>query len=150
MNEFEKRAGTNLIQHQIIDKLRNCDSADSVIEVLQEQAQAFRNFRGDDGKLMTWLKQTVDVLYSLSTSEVLGGAIGLVCLPSWHTQTQRDTFFSIALPSSKGNIRWTCERMSGVDINSRDDIGQTPIQVVARNEQVASGQMLLTNGAKRM
>ena len=79
-NEFEKKAGTNLVRHQIIDKLLNCESADSVIDILQEQAQAFRNFRGDDGKLMTWLKRTVNVLYSLSTSGLLGEGIGLVCV----------------------------------------------------------------------
>ena len=78
LNEFEKRAGSNLVQHQIIDKLVNCESADSVIDVLQEQAQAFRNFRGDDGKLMTWLKRTVNALYILSSSGVLGEGIGLV------------------------------------------------------------------------
>ena len=79
LNEFEKRAGTNLVQHPIIDKLVNCESADSVIDVLQDQAEAFRNFRGDDGKLMMWMKRTVNVVYTLSTSGVLGGAIGLVC-----------------------------------------------------------------------
>jgi hypothetical protein len=82
LNEFEKRAGTNLVQHQITDKLVNCDSADSVISVLKEQAQALRNFRGDDGKLMTWLKRTVNVLYTLSNSGVLGEGIGLVCVNS--------------------------------------------------------------------
>jgi hypothetical protein len=79
-NEFEIKAGTNLVRHQIIDKLLNCESADSVIHILQEQAQPFRNFRGDDGKLMTWLKRTVNVLYSLSTSGLLGEGIGLVCV----------------------------------------------------------------------
>ena len=44
LSEFERRAGTNLVQLQIIDKLVNCESADSVIDVLQEQAQAFRDF----------------------------------------------------------------------------------------------------------
>jgi hypothetical protein len=44
---------------------------DSVIDVLQEEAQAFRNFRGDNGKLMTWLKRTVNVLHILSTSSIL-------------------------------------------------------------------------------
>ena len=83
LNEFEKRAGTNLVRHQIIDKLVNCESADSVIDVLQEQAQAFRNFRGDDGKLMMWLKRTVNVLYTLSTSDVVCEGISLVCVYSF-------------------------------------------------------------------
>ena len=83
LNEFEQRAETNLFRHEVIDKLVNCESADSVVDVLQEQAHAFRNFRGDDGKLKTWLKRTVNVLYSLSTSSVLTGAITLlVCVHS--------------------------------------------------------------------
>jgi hypothetical protein len=78
LNEFEKRAGTSLAQNQIINKLSACESADSVIDVLQEQAQAFRNFRGDNGKIMTWVKRTVNVVYALSTSEMLSGAISTV------------------------------------------------------------------------
>ena len=104
LNEFEKRAGTNLDQHPIIDKLVNCESADSIIDVLQEQAQAFRNFRGDDGKLMTWLKRTVNVLYALSTSDVISGAISSVGINSswlWRTLTWRDTSLSLQrMPSS--------------------------------------------------
>jgi hypothetical protein len=84
LNDFENRTGTNLVQHQIIDELVNCQSADSVIDVLQKQAQAFRNFRGDDGRVMTWLKQTVNVLDSLSSTGVLGEGIGLVCIYSLH------------------------------------------------------------------
>ena len=80
LNEFENRAGTNLIQHQIVDRLKNCESPDSVIDVLREQAHAFCNFRGDDGKLMIWLKRAVSVLHTLSTSGVLGESIGLVCV----------------------------------------------------------------------
>jgi hypothetical protein len=85
-NEFENRTGTNLTQHQIINRLRDCESPDSVIDVFQEQAQAFRTFRGGDGKLMIWLKRTVDVLHTLSTSGVLGGGIGIgiVCVYSIH------------------------------------------------------------------
>ena len=78
LSEFEKRAGTNLLRHQIIDRLTNSESVDSVTDILQGQAQAFRTWRGDDGKLMTWLKRTVQVLHSLSTSGVLGESIGLV------------------------------------------------------------------------
>lgn len=82
LNEFEKRAGTSLAQNQIVTRLAACGSADSVIDVLQEQAQAFRNFRGDNGKIMTWVKRTVNVVYALSTSEMLSGAISTVCVHS--------------------------------------------------------------------
>jgi hypothetical protein len=114
LNEFEKRAGSNLDQHQLLHKLVNCNSADSVVDVLQEQAQAFRNFREDGGKVMVWLKRTVNVLYTLSTSSVLGWAVSLlVCVHSFkhgvlppHTLAQPDTF-SLAFPSSECNFRRT-------------------------------------------
>ena len=98
LNEFEKRAGTNLVRHRIIDELANCGSADSVVDVLQEQAPAFRSFRGDDGKLMTWLKRTVNVLYTLSTSGVLGGVIGLVCVYSFHGYALHNVLFLQPFP----------------------------------------------------
>ena len=103
LNEFQNQTGSNLVQHQIIDKFVNCQSADSVIDVLQEQAQAFRNFRGDDGRVMTWLKQTVNVLHGLSTSDVLGEAVGLVCIYSFHlTRThRRNTLFLQPFPPAK-------------------------------------------------
>jgi hypothetical protein len=85
LNEFEKRTGTNLLQHPIIGKLVNCESADSVLDILQEQAQAFQSFRGVDGKLMTWLKRTVNVLYALCTSDVVSGANSSACLT--HSRT---------------------------------------------------------------
>jgi hypothetical protein len=98
LNEFEKRAGSKLVQHDIVDKLAHCDSADSIIDVLQEQAQCFCNFRGDDGKLMTWLKRTVEVMYTLSTSGVLGEGIGLVCVYSFLWHAPCNTFsFSLSL-----------------------------------------------------
>src|SRR6266404_8360118 len=80
LREYEKQAGTNLLDtgNSLIIKLQNCDSTDNINAVLQEQAQAFRRFRGDNGKLNKWLKRTVHVLHTLSTSSVLGGAIGLV------------------------------------------------------------------------
>ena len=107
--EFENRTGTNLVQHQVIDKLVNCRSVDSVIDVLQEQALAFRNFRGDDGRFMTWLKQTVNVLDSLSTSGVLGEGIGLVriylFIPLDENTSPRCTFPSV-IPTSESDLCW--------------------------------------------
>jgi hypothetical protein len=128
LNEFEKRAGTNLIEHQIIDKLVNCGSADSVIDVLQEQAQAFRNFRGDDGKLMTWLKRTVNVLYTLSTSDVLREDISLVRVFSFLCHASRDTFSfslfhrqrqsSLDSPYFLAYVSYLCSRKDSCDAYS--------------------------------
>ena len=48
-----------------------------VLDTLQERAQALRNFRG---VCMMWFKRTVNVLYTLSTSGVLGEGIDSVRL----------------------------------------------------------------------
>jgi hypothetical protein len=78
LKEYEKQAGTNLLDSRLIVRLQSCESADAISAVLQEQAQAFHTFRGGDGKLIGWLKRTVNVLYTLSTSSALGAGVGLV------------------------------------------------------------------------
>lgn len=78
LQSYEKQTGMKLIDHPLTRQLDNCHSADSVMDVLQQQARAFTEFRGDDGKAMKFLKQTVDVLHALSTSTILGEGIGLV------------------------------------------------------------------------
>ena len=78
LREYEKQAGTNLLDNRLIIKLQSCDSPDAINATLQEQAQEFHKFRGDDGKLMKWLKRTVHVLHAISTSSALGAGVGLV------------------------------------------------------------------------
>jgi hypothetical protein len=90
LTEYKKHAGTDILDHRLIIELQNCDSADAINAVLQEQAQVFHGFRGDDGKLIRWLKRTVHVLYTLSTSSALGSAAGLVC---WKLPTLNRAFF---------------------------------------------------------
>ncbi|KAH9039125.1 hypothetical protein EDB85DRAFT_2141372 [Lactarius pseudohatsudake] len=82
LREYENLAGTNLLNSSLTIQLQSCDSADDICAVLQEQAQAFHKFRGDDGRLTRWLKQTVHVLHVLSTSSALGEAIGLPFPPA--------------------------------------------------------------------
>ncbi|KAI0292985.1 hypothetical protein B0F90DRAFT_193652 [Multifurca ochricompacta] len=82
LNEFEKRANTSLLQHQLAIKLIHCQDADSVISILQQEANKFNKFRGEDGNVMKWIKRTVHVLYSLSTSGVLGNSLGLSFPPA--------------------------------------------------------------------
>ncbi|KAH8994004.1 hypothetical protein EDB92DRAFT_350268 [Lactarius akahatsu] len=62
--------------------LQGCNSANAISDVLQEQAQAFHEFRGNDGKVIQWLKRAVHVLHTLSTSSVLGEGVGLPFPPA--------------------------------------------------------------------
>ena len=78
LQEYENQTGTKLVEHPFAKQLEACDSVDSINAILQKQAHIFRKFRGDDGKIMKSLKSSVDVLYTLSISTVLGEGIGLV------------------------------------------------------------------------
>jgi hypothetical protein len=78
LRDYETQTGIRLDDHPFAKQLKACDSVDSITAILQEQAQIFCEFRGDNGKLMKSLKCSVDVLYTLSISTVLGEGIGLV------------------------------------------------------------------------
>jgi hypothetical protein len=79
LQDYEIQTGTTLLDHPFATQLEACISAESITAVLQEQAQIFCKFRGDDGKLIKSIKSSVAVLYTLSSSAVLGQGICLVC-----------------------------------------------------------------------
>ena len=66
LQNYQNQTGTKLIGHPLTKKLESCDSADSIIAILQEQAQIFRKVRGDDRKVMKSVKYSVNILYTLS------------------------------------------------------------------------------------
>lgn len=83
LQDYEIQTGTTLLDHPFATQLEACISAESITAVLQEQAQIFCKFRGDDGKLIKSIKSSVAVLYTLSNSAVLGQGICLVCPKSF-------------------------------------------------------------------
>ena len=78
LREYETQTKTKLVDHPFYLKLKTCNSVQSITATVLDQAQDFRRFRGDDGKVMRCLKGAVHMLHTLSTSGVLGGGIGLV------------------------------------------------------------------------
>ena len=73
LQDYQIQTGSSLVDHPLAKELDSCNSVDSVTAVLQEQAKIFREFRGDDGKLMKSLRYSVDILYTLSvTTEGIG------------------------------------------------------------------------------
>ena len=80
LKEYSQKTGKDIVTNPITAKLRRCSSPDEVLDVLQEKAQAFNDFRDGDRRvqLMRKLKPTVGILLALSTNEVLGNIIGSV------------------------------------------------------------------------
>jgi hypothetical protein len=82
LEDYARHSGIQLDEHHpLVKQLENCNSVDSITSVIQEHARLFREFRGEDGKLTKSLRGVVQVLYTLSTSTVLGACegIGMVC-----------------------------------------------------------------------
>jgi hypothetical protein len=80
LNEYSQKTGKDIVTDPLTAKLQCCTSPDAVINVLQEEAQAFNDFRNGNRKvqLMRKLKPTVDILLALSTNGALGNEIGSV------------------------------------------------------------------------
>ena len=78
LNNYEEQTGMKLIDHPLARQLENCNSIESITEVLQEQARAFNEFRRDDSKVMKPLKRVVHVVHALSTSIVC--RVALACI----------------------------------------------------------------------
>ena len=79
LEDYTNKTGTKLLDHPLAKQLDKCDSVESISTLLQVQAREFREFRGEDGKVMTPLKRVVHVLHTFSTSPVFGEGVGLVC-----------------------------------------------------------------------
>jgi hypothetical protein len=78
MWDYQQQTGITLDDDPLVGQLENCDSAESIIAVLQEQARAFTEYRRDNGKVMKPLKRVVHVLYVLSASTTLIEGFGMV------------------------------------------------------------------------
>jgi hypothetical protein len=74
LKEYEKRTKNDLLTHPLADQLEACNSASSILAVLQEQVQELNESQSSSTK---WLGQTVNVLYTFS--ETLGEGVGSVC-----------------------------------------------------------------------
>ena len=80
LEEYVKKTKKSIKTDPLFVKLQDCNSSDAVLEVLEEQALAFEQYRKGDRKvqLMRLLKPSVDVLLRLSTSDYLKEGIGSV------------------------------------------------------------------------
>jgi fungal STAND N-terminal Goodbye domain len=81
LQDYEKQTGIGLADHPLAEQLQNCQSVESVIALLQEQARASQAFSKsqESDKIFKSLKSVVSALWSVSTTAAFGQAIGMVC-----------------------------------------------------------------------
>jgi hypothetical protein len=83
VEKYKEQQGSTPIEYQL-DRLKTCDSVESVAAVLEERAQAFREFLGHDRhkKMLKSIKRVVHVLHTAFTglcgAVQVGQAVGSV------------------------------------------------------------------------
>jgi hypothetical protein len=78
LQDYENQTGTKLARHPLAEQLQSCNSVDSVLAILQQQARAFTEFRGSDGRITKTLKSAVSALLALSSSTTLSDVMSMV------------------------------------------------------------------------
>ena len=73
---YRREIGVEINNHPFIDELRNRDSPDDVLKLLEEKANAFKVYRDGNRKLINWLSPVVQVIHALSG--VLGEAVSSI------------------------------------------------------------------------
>jgi hypothetical protein len=74
LKAYKKRTKNDILMHPLADRLKGCDSASSILTVLQELVQELNQSQRSNTK---WLDPTVNVIHTLS--ETLGEVVGSVC-----------------------------------------------------------------------
>ena len=108
LREYNRKTGKDIATDPLITSIQTCSSSDAVLEILQEQAHAFNQFRNGDWKvqLMRQLKPTVDILFRLSTSGVFGEGIGLVRPTELRHTLRKFIIYLTEISSSTSDICW--------------------------------------------
>ena len=74
--EYKKTTGNDLLSVWLASELQTCESVDSVLYILRDQAKAFE--RSGDQKLMRWIDPLVHVLHTFS--DAFGDGVSLVLI----------------------------------------------------------------------
>ena len=74
LNAYKECTNNDLLTHPLAERFEACDSASSILTVLQEQVQELNGSQRNDTK---WLDPIVNVLHAFS--ETLGEGVGSVC-----------------------------------------------------------------------
>jgi len=82
LQDYESQTGTKLARHPLAEQLQSCDSVDSILAILQQQAQAFTDFRGSEGRITKSLKSVVSAIHALSSNTALSDVMSMSFPPA--------------------------------------------------------------------
>ena len=66
LSDFSKKTGIDLATHPFAQILQNCQSADAILDLLQDRARQFSTYRDGNRKFINCLKPVVQTLHLFS------------------------------------------------------------------------------------
>jgi hypothetical protein len=80
LSDYAKQTGIDLATYPFAQNLQNCQSADAVLDLLQDKAKQFRTYRDGNRKLINFLKPLVQVLHTISAvlAEAVSSSVQLI------------------------------------------------------------------------
>ncbi len=76
LGEYAKETGIDLTNNPFSTNLQGCNSPDEILQLIQDKAKAFKEFREGNRRLINWLKPVVQVVHAFAGT--LGEGIGAV------------------------------------------------------------------------
>ncbi|KAH8982512.1 hypothetical protein EDB92DRAFT_2106613 [Lactarius akahatsu] len=80
LEEYKKKTGKDLTAHPLAAEINDCDSPESILNVLEGKANELNQSRSSDDRFTKWLNPTVNILNALSAT--LGESAGSVFPPT--------------------------------------------------------------------
>ena len=80
LEKYTKKTGIDLCNHLLAPRIDRCNGPDAILNIFQEQARAFDEFKNGDAKLLRWLRPVVNVLHALSTNKAIRDSVSHVSL----------------------------------------------------------------------
>ncbi|KAH9040814.1 hypothetical protein EDB84DRAFT_1436687 [Lactarius hengduanensis] len=105
--EYKKKTGKDLITHSLADQIKNCDSPEAILTVLQGKANELKRSQSSDDRLTKWLTPTVNILTAFSStlgdgvstvfppSKIIFSAIGILLVAAKDTAASRDVLIEL-------------------------------------------------------
>ena len=80
IKSYQKQTKKDLIADPLASRLKDCDSTNAILAILQDQIREFDKSHSGDERLTKWLGPTVNVLNAFSAT--ISGGVSLVGLVS--------------------------------------------------------------------
>jgi hypothetical protein len=103
LSDYAKQTGIDLVTHPSAQILQSCNSADAILDLLEDKAKQFQAYRDGNRKLINWLKPVVQVLHAVSG--ILEEAAAMVTLLNQIILSDRilTVSFPGAIPTDKSD-----------------------------------------------